>query len=211
VTGIPGGRYYAVNDRPVAVVPTADGGEDCVVFDFATGELVPDRAYFGYLAPGSGKDVDALTAAEFEARLAAYRVEAGAKAAAQVLDWARRLAAARGSAADVVAALGFAAVGPARDAVTVDPPPRGYTSVTVSSDPATTRAQMRPAGRLLTRAVLDAALGPGQELPIFPDSRDEAHVGYDVGWSGRPVPWSVTARFRRGAAFEISLRRDAPR
>ena len=43
MAGIPGARYYAVNDRPVAVVPTADGGADCVVFDFATGELVPDR------------------------------------------------------------------------------------------------------------------------------------------------------------------------
>jgi hypothetical protein len=91
VAGIPGARYYAVNDRPVAVVPTADGGADCVVFDFATGELVPDRSYFGYVTPGSGKDVDALTEAAFEARLAAYRAEAGARATAQVLDWARRL------------------------------------------------------------------------------------------------------------------------
>ena len=68
MAGIPGARYYAVNDRPVAVVPTADGGEGCVVFDFATGELVPDRSYFEYLIPGSG-----------------------AKAAAQVLGWTRHV------------------------------------------------------------------------------------------------------------------------
>jgi hypothetical protein len=72
--GIPGARYYLVNDRPVAVVPTPDGGEDCVVFDFATGELVPDRSYFEYLIPGSGKDVDAVTEAEFEARVDACRL-----------------------------------------------------------------------------------------------------------------------------------------
>jgi hypothetical protein len=79
VAGTPGARYYAVNDRPVAVVPTEDGGEDCVVFDFATGELTPDRSYFEYLIPGSGKDVDALTEAEFEDRLASYRAEAAAR------------------------------------------------------------------------------------------------------------------------------------
>ncbi len=50
-----------------------DCGADCVVFDFATGELVPDRSYFGHVTPGSGKDVEALTEAEFEARLAACR------------------------------------------------------------------------------------------------------------------------------------------
>jgi hypothetical protein len=74
--GTPGTRYYLVNDRPVAIVPTRNGGADCVVFDFATGELVPDRSYFAYLIPGSGKDVDVLTEAEFEARLAACRAEA---------------------------------------------------------------------------------------------------------------------------------------
>ena len=205
----PGARYYAVNDRPVAVVPTADGGADCVVFDFATGELVPDRSYFGYVTPGSGKDVDALTEAEFEARLAAYRAEAGASAAAQVLDWATRLGPAGRPAADLAAALGFATVTPADgDTVAAAPPPRGYTSATVRSDPRTARLQLRPAGRLLTRDVLAAALGPGRELPIFPDSGDEGRVGYDPG---APAQWACTVRFRRGAAFEISLRREAPR
>jgi hypothetical protein len=74
--GARGSRFYLVNDRPVAVVPTPDGGSDCMVFDFATGELVPDRSYFEYLIPGSGKDVDSVTESEFEARLAACRAEA---------------------------------------------------------------------------------------------------------------------------------------
>jgi hypothetical protein len=212
VAGIPGARYYAVNDRPVAVVPTADGGADCVVFDFATGELVPDRSYFGYVTPGSGKDVDALTEAAFEARLAAYRAEAGARATAQVLDWARRLGQAGRPAADLAAALGFATVAPADGgAVAADPPPPGYTSVIVRSDRRAARLQLRPAGRLLTRAVLDAAFGPGRELPIFPDSWDEGHVGYEPGRPGAPAGCEISVRFRRGAAFEISLRRGAPR
>ena len=205
-----GTRYYAVNDRPVAVVPTADGGADCVVFDFATGELVPDRSYFGYVTPGSGKDVDALTAAEFETRLAAYRAEAGARAAAQLAGWGGRLGPAGRPAAALAEALGFETVTADGDAVTVDPPPPGYLSATVSSDRATARLQLRPAGRLLTRAVLDAVLGPGRELPIFPDSWDQGHVGYDIGGPGAAGPWSCTVRIRQGAAFEISLRRPAP-
>ena len=80
--------------------------------------------------------MDALTEAAFEARLAAYRAEAGARAAAQVLDWARRLGRAGRPAGDLAAALGFATVAPADgDAVTADPSPGGYTSVTVRSGP----------------------------------------------------------------------------
>jgi hypothetical protein len=120
---MPGSRFYTVNDRPVAVVLTAEGGSDCLVFDFATGEMVPDRSYFGYVTPGSGRDVDVLTEAEFEARLAVSRAEAGARAAGQVREWARQLCTATGAAADVAAALGFPGAAPAADTVTVDPPP----------------------------------------------------------------------------------------
>jgi hypothetical protein len=68
--------YYAVNDRPVQIVALPDGGADCLVFDFDTGGFTPDRAYFAHVAPGSGKDVDALTAAEFERLVAARRADA---------------------------------------------------------------------------------------------------------------------------------------
>lgn len=66
--------YYAVNDRPVKIVETADGGSDCLVFDFATGGFVPDRGYFSQVTPGSGRDVDQLTEEEFE-RLVAWQRE----------------------------------------------------------------------------------------------------------------------------------------
>jgi hypothetical protein len=207
---MPGSRFYVVNDRPVAVVPTAEGGADCVVFDFATGELVPDRSYFGYVTPGSGRDVDLLTEAEFEVRLAASRAEAGARAAGQVRDWARQLCAATGAAtgaaADVAAALGFAGAAPAGDTVTVDPPPPGYREMTVTSSRGRrASATLRPAGRLLTRDVLDAGLGPGRELPILPDSWDEGHVAYRVAVPGVPGQCLVSARFRSGAAAQIRL------
>jgi hypothetical protein len=80
------------------VLPTTDGGTDCVVFDFATGELVPDRSYFEFVAPGSGKDVDVLTETEFEARLAAYRTDSGVRAVEQVRRWAEQLCTTTGAA-----------------------------------------------------------------------------------------------------------------
>jgi hypothetical protein len=209
VAGMPGSRFYAVNDRPVAVVPTADGGADCMVFDFATGEMVSDRSYFGYVTPGSGKDVDVLTEAEFDARLAACRAEAGARAAAQVRQWAQQLCVATGTAADVAAALGLPGIVPAGDAVTVDPPPPGYQRITVGP-PRGIRASatLRPAGRLLTREVLDAGFGAARWLPIFPDSGDEGHLMYLVAVPGTPAQCAVSVRFRRGAAAEIALRSE---
>jgi hypothetical protein len=188
------------------VVPTAQGGTDCLVFDFATGEMVPDRSYFGYVTPGSGKDVDVLTEAEFEARLAASRAAAGSQAAGQLREWARQLCAATGTAADVAAALGFPGAAPAADAVTVDPPPPGYHEMKVSSSRGRrASATLRPAGRLLTQEVLEAGLGPGRELPIFPDSGDEGHVAYRVEVPGVPGQCMVSVRIRRGAAAQLRL------
>ena len=73
-------RYYAVNDRPVALVGTPDGGMDALVYDFATGEMVPDRSYFARVVDvGIGKDVDSLTAEEFDAAVARLRAERSAQ------------------------------------------------------------------------------------------------------------------------------------
>jgi hypothetical protein len=63
-------------------------------------------------------------------------------------------------------------------------------------------------GRLLTRDVLDASLGPGRELPIFPDSWDEGRVAYAVEVLGVAVTCIVTIRFRHGAAAFIDLRTE---
>jgi hypothetical protein len=67
-------RYYAVNDRPVQIVPLPDGGAGALVFDFTTGLFIPDRSYFARVAEtGLGKDVDQLTEDAFQARVADLR------------------------------------------------------------------------------------------------------------------------------------------
>ena len=65
--------FYAVNDRPVKLVKTADGGLDALAFDWKTGGFVPDRRYFSDISEHGTKDVDQLTAHEFEALLIALR------------------------------------------------------------------------------------------------------------------------------------------
>jgi hypothetical protein len=209
VTGKAGSRFYTVNDRPVAVVPTADGGADCEVLDFATGEMVPDRSYFAHVTPGSGKDVDVLSEAEFGTRLAECRAEAGARAVAQVRQWAQQLCTAAGTSADVTAALGLSGAPPFRGTVTVDPPPPGYLGIAVTAVPGgKASATLRPAGRLLTREILDAGFGAGRELPIFPDSGDEGHVWYRIPVPGAQAQCTVSVRFRRGSAAVLSVRQD---
>lgn len=67
-------RHYAVNDRPVKLVLLPSGELDALVFDFATGELVPDRSYFARVSEtGIGKDVDQLTESEFDTLVAELR------------------------------------------------------------------------------------------------------------------------------------------
>lgn len=64
--------FYAVNDRPVKFAETADGGMTVLVYDFESGELVPDMDYLS--APfRPGADVDELTEAQFEALLTQLR------------------------------------------------------------------------------------------------------------------------------------------
>ncbi len=70
VAAAPG--YYAVNERPVKLVPTPEGGLDVMALDMRTGEFVRDMSYLSRCLGESG-DVDALDAAEFEARVAAAR------------------------------------------------------------------------------------------------------------------------------------------
>lgn len=199
-------KCYAVNDRPVAVIPTADGGEDCVVFDWATGELLPDRSYFQYLTPGSGKDVDALTAAEFEALVAVRRAEAGARAAALVRDWAERLCATSGGAVRTTEALGWHGTAAGGDVVVAVPGYREVKVKTLSGDRAA--VQLSPAGGLLTLGALEAGLGPARELPIPPDSWLEAHLAYYVSVAGAAARCTVFAHIRHQAAALLLLRRD---
>jgi hypothetical protein len=207
-----GSRFYAVNDRPVAVVPTPDGGADCTVFDFATGELVPDRSYFGYLTPGSGRDVDVLTEAEFAARLAAYRADAADRAVARVRQWAGQLCRTAGDAVPVAAALGFHGSW-SRGDITVDRPSAGYSAVKVKTLSGNGAAvELRPAGRLLTRGVLDAEFGPGREIPMNPGDY-LLSVAYRAEVTDAAAYCTIFAGFKHPdvTARQIMLRRDTLR
>jgi hypothetical protein len=80
--------YYAVNNRPVNIVQLPDGGADCLVFDFASGDFIPDRSYFSRISEtGIGKDVDQLTEAEFERLVAALRQQLSEKRLATPIVW----------------------------------------------------------------------------------------------------------------------------
>jgi hypothetical protein len=71
-------RWYAVNDRPVRLVETADGGLLCEVLDLSSGCFVEDPSYLVHVGPGRDpfKDVDAFPdSAAFDRLVARLRAE----------------------------------------------------------------------------------------------------------------------------------------
>ena len=64
--------YYAVNDRPVKLVPTADGGLDVLALDLRTGAFARDLGYLSRCLGGSA-DVDQLDEEEFARRVEKIR------------------------------------------------------------------------------------------------------------------------------------------
>lgn len=81
-------RYYAVNDRPVKMVATPEGGADILVLDMVTGAFVPDRSYFLRISE-VGKDVDSLHEDQFHALVATIRNQIAEKRLAQSIVWHR--------------------------------------------------------------------------------------------------------------------------
>lgn len=177
--------YYAVNDRPVAIVQTADGGADCLVLDFVTGNLVPDRSYFGRTVPGLGKDVDQHTAESFEALVGSLRADL-------LRAWSERMCRARsGSAADMADALG----------VVLEPPLLGSRHVHVGSGVVASLSLGLAPG--VTRAMLDARFGTAVELPRT--GAFASHViAYEVTVPDAPHRCSVFPRFERKPMAEVS-------
>jgi hypothetical protein len=76
--------FYTVNDRPVKLVETTDGGVDALAFDWNTGGFVPERRYFSEISDHGYKDVDQLTAREL---VATCRVPAIAGLLTTTLSW----------------------------------------------------------------------------------------------------------------------------
>jgi hypothetical protein len=64
---------YLVNDRPVLIVGTPDGGADCLVLDWASGSFVPDRSYFSRTIPGNFADLDTVTLDQMSSIVAVHR------------------------------------------------------------------------------------------------------------------------------------------
>jgi hypothetical protein len=59
-------QFYAVNDRPVKLVPTDDGGLDVQVLNMRTGQFERDMSYLSRCLGGEG-DVDTFgSEAEFD-------------------------------------------------------------------------------------------------------------------------------------------------
>jgi hypothetical protein len=58
-------KYYAVNDRPVKMIATPEGGLDVLVMNLKTGKFERDMSY-GSRVYESGQDVDQFDITEFE-------------------------------------------------------------------------------------------------------------------------------------------------
>lgn len=72
--GPPSPRFYTVNDRPVRLVSTPDGGLAGEVYDIATGGFVFDPGALA-LVSDHGKDIDAFDAADFAAYVGRLRTQ----------------------------------------------------------------------------------------------------------------------------------------
>jgi hypothetical protein len=64
--------YFAINDRPVKVVATSDGGMDVMILNLVTGELERNMAYLSQCFE-PGQNVQRLSEAEFDSRVAEIR------------------------------------------------------------------------------------------------------------------------------------------
>lgn len=62
---LPEAEYYTVNDRPVKMVPTTDGGRRVLVMNLDTGEFEPDMSYLSRCY-NPEQDVDRLSEAMFD-------------------------------------------------------------------------------------------------------------------------------------------------
>lgn len=67
-------RHCIVGRRPVKLVETADGGLDCLVYDWDRGGFVRDMGYL-HRAALPDAEVEVVTAAEFETAVAALERE----------------------------------------------------------------------------------------------------------------------------------------
>jgi hypothetical protein len=65
--------YFTINDRPVQVVATPDGGMDVLVLNLTTGVMERDMAYLVQCFE-PGQNVQRLSEDEFNTRIAAIQM-----------------------------------------------------------------------------------------------------------------------------------------
>jgi hypothetical protein len=182
-------RFYAVNDRPVALVESPSGTAECLVFDFVSGNLIPDRSYLTEVAGGEHEE---LTQQEFAHLVGERRVE--------VLQiWAERLCrATSGSAEDLLTAIG----------ASMKPAPLGAIEVRVrGGDVGAAKIELELAPNTISRGELDAMLGDAKTFA--PNV-----LAYEVAQEAAPYRCTVFASFaeppRDGTSVKsIVLRLDA--
>jgi hypothetical protein len=67
--------FYLVNDRPVRLEETADGGLTVLVYNWSTGQLEMDMSYLSRCF-NAGQDVDKLSEEEFTRHVEQLRAAA---------------------------------------------------------------------------------------------------------------------------------------
>jgi hypothetical protein len=175
--------YYAVNDRPVQVV---DDG-DCVVLDMRTGNFVIDRSYLAKVMPGSGKDVDELTAPLFAQRVATVRADL-------VRTWAERLCHAKSTDEQgLTAALG----------VPLSPAPLTATRVIVRGG-TVPKVELELPPSVFIRGDFDSRLGEANELPRT-GPYASYQVAYQVAPQGAPRRCAVIASFEEKPVTDTAM------
>jgi hypothetical protein len=78
VDELPGGAvslegYYIVGRRPVWIFRTPEGGLDCQVYDWATGDFTRDMSYLSRVF-GYSPEIDEVSRERFEQIVAGYRL-----------------------------------------------------------------------------------------------------------------------------------------
>lgn len=180
--------FFAVNDRPVVVVGTPSGGTDCLVFDFVSGNLIPDRSYLTEVTPDSG--AEELTQPEFARLMAERRADV-------LLIWAERLCQAKsGSAEDLLQAIG----------ASMKPAPLGASEIRVRGDEVSLAnvELILPPGTIAKRE-LDERFGEGRKLPSTGPSAGHVFV-YFVEQPHAQHSCSVFATFAEAPKESTTLK-----
>ncbi len=178
--------FFAVNDRPVVVVGTPSGGSDCLVFDFVSGNLIPDRSYLTEVTQDGAEE---LTQPEFARLMAERRVDV-------LAIWAERLCQAKsGSAEDLLTAIG----------ASMKPAPLGASEIRVrGGDVGQANVELILPPGTIAKDLLDERFGDSSAL-------QHDVVRYEVTQLGAPCSCGIFASFAGSTVKTVTLRLEVAR